>query len=117
SSGAARPGHLELNPPLGEGSSPGGAQLCRASHAPPGFPKDSPACQVQTASDTDAQDPIALELEVRVPTNALGLSFDFDFYTFEWPGYVCDVYNDFFVALLASSAKGTPADGNVSFDS
>jgi hypothetical protein len=44
------------------------------------------------------------------------LAFDFDFYTYEWPDFVCSEYNDFFVALLKSTHPSTPADENISFD-
>jgi hypothetical protein len=109
SSGVAREGR--------NGGSPYRGMMCRASHTPPGFPKDSPACNVKTAAIDIANDGIGLELEIKVPTNASSFSFDFDFHTYEWPGYVCDLYNDFFVALLDSGAKSTPADHDISFDS
>jgi len=114
SSGIAREGAF-----LSEthGYSPYRAQMCTASSTPEGFPIDSPACKVTTKADTMANDGIALELVIRVPTNARSFSFDFDFFTYEWPGYVCDVYNDFFVALLTSKSKTTPANKNISFDS
>jgi hypothetical protein len=109
SSGVAREGRVN--------GSPWRAMMCRASHTPSGFPKDSPSCNVKTSAIDIANDGIALELEIRVPTNANSFSFDFDFYTYEWPGYVCDLYNDFFVALLYSQAKTTPVDHDISFDS
>jgi hypothetical protein len=117
SSGVARPGAQTPMPPA-QGQSPGGAMMCTASSTPPGFPKDSPSCAgVATANDKTALDGIALELSIKVPTNASSVAFDFDFYTFEWPVFVCTQFNDFFVALLDSSHASTPADGNVSFDS
>ncbi|MBK7581291.1 MAG: putative metal-binding motif-containing protein [Myxococcales bacterium] len=84
--------------------------------APPGFPKDSTTCSVQTASDTTTYNPAALELELRVPTNAKSLSFKFDFYTYEFPVFVCSEFNDFFVALLDPPSKNAKS-GNISFDS
>ncbi len=95
--------------PLGEG-------MGVTSSAPPGFPIDSPSCSVQTANDTTARDPAALELVIKTPSNANELSFDFNFYTYEFPEYVCTQYNDFFVALL-SPAPASAQNGNVSFDS
>jgi hypothetical protein len=109
SSGVAREGR--------NGGSPYRGMMCRASKTPPGFPKDSPSCNVPTAADGIANDGIALELQLRVPTNASSFSYDFDFFSYEWPGYVCDKYNDFFVALLTSQAPTTPSDHNISFDS
>jgi hypothetical protein len=113
SSGIAREGFLTS--PFGP--SPYRAMMCRASLTPQGFPIDSPSCQVKTAADTMANDGMALELSIKVPTNVKSFSFDFDFFTYEWPAYVCDLYNDFFVALLTSQAPTTPANKNISFDS
>jgi hypothetical protein len=61
-------------------------------------------------------DAIALEVTVKAPDWAKGFAFDFDFYTFEWPDYVCSMYNDFFLALLSPMPAGQN-DGNISFDS
>jgi hypothetical protein len=113
SSGVAREG----TNPADQGTSPDSGTMCTQSGVPAGFPKDSPQCNVQTAQDPFGNDPSGLELVIKVPTNAHALSYNIDFYTYEWPGFVCDVYNDFFVALLTSQAPGTPADKNISFDS
>jgi len=111
SSGVARSG---IN-----GDSPGGARMCTKSGTPSGFPTTSPAsCPDQTIDATPvAHDPMALELVVRAPTNAKSFAFDFDFYTYEYPGYVCSQYNDFFVALLTSAHPDVPENKNISFDS
>jgi hypothetical protein len=81
---------------------------------PQGFPKESPACP--NAVTGQPNDPTGVELTVRMPKNAYGFSFDFNFYTYEWPKYICSEYNDFFVALLSPFPAGQ-MDGNVSFDS
>lgn len=94
---------------------PGGYDTGIMGTAPPGFPKDSPACSVQTANDKTTWNPIALELQIRVPSNAKSFKFNFDFYTWEFPGYVCTQYNDFFVALQ-SPAPANAQSGNISFD-
>jgi Putative metal-binding motif len=86
------------------------------SSTPAGFPKDSPACDVTTASDPTAYDPAALELTIRVPTNAKSFRFKFDFYTYEFPIFVCTDYNDFFVALQDPPSQNAQS-GNISFDS
>ncbi len=87
---------------------------------PTGFPQDDPTCP---PTKTIADD-VALEVQVRVPTNAKGYSFAFKFYSFEFPDYVCDPsgYNDQFVALVTPPPMGAyvPAGstaGNISFDS
>jgi len=81
---------------------------------PAGFPKESPACPgVITGQPHDG---IGLEATVRTPSNAHGISFDFNFYTYEWPDFVCSQFNDFFVAMLSPIPANQP-DGNISFDS
>jgi hypothetical protein len=84
-----------------------------SSGFPQGFPKESPACP-GTFTGT-VYDPTGVELTVRTPSNATGLSFDFNFYTYEWPGFVCSQYNDFFIAILDPIPMGQ-SDGNISFD-
>jgi hypothetical protein len=80
---------------------------------PQGFPKESPSCPGSiTGTPNDAT---GLEIEIRPPSNAKGFSFDFKFYTYEWPGFVCSSYNDFFVAILSPIPMGQ-ADGNIAFD-
>jgi hypothetical protein len=87
---------------------------------PAGFPQDDPACP---PTKTIADD-VALELQIRVPTNATGYSFNFKFYSFEFPDWVCDTsgYNDQFVALVSPPPAGAYVPtgstfGNISFDS
>jgi hypothetical protein len=108
SSGTARqpddPGYTEV----------GGFSKGYVCGNPAGFPKESPACpDTLTGAPHDAT---GLELKLRAPSNAHGFSFDFDFFTYEWPTFICSSYNDFFVALLSPFPKGQ-TDGNVSFDS
>ena len=56
-------------------------------------------------------------LKIQVPANAKGFSFDFNFYSGEWPEWVCTSFNDAFVAWLTSTAwKGNAGDYNISFD-
>jgi hypothetical protein len=83
--------------------------------APPGYPKAAGSCP----QATEIYDAIGLTLEIKVPANAQGFTFDFDFYSGEWPEYVCTAFNDSFVAWLNSAAFSgtTSGDLNVSFDS
>lgn len=85
------------------------------SPTPPGYPVAAPACPNQAESDPIANDPAALRLRIRVPSNANAIRFDFNFYTYEFPDYICSEFNDFFVALLDPPPEGT-ISGNVSFD-
>ncbi len=108
SSGSARnpsdPGYHSVN----------GFSKGYTSGHPQGFPKESPACPGSVTGTP--HDSAAVEINVRTPSNATGIAFDFDFYTFEWPSFVCSTYNDFFVALLTPFPMGQ-TDGNISFDS
>jgi hypothetical protein len=81
---------------------------------PVGFPKESPACPGSFTGEPN--DVAGLEVKIRAPLNAQGFSFDFNFFTYEWPNYICSQFNDFFVALLSPFPAGQ-TDGNVSFDS
>jgi hypothetical protein len=107
SSGTARqptdPGYQSVN----------GFDKGYTSNSPMGFPKESPACPgVMTGQP---HDPTGVELTINTPSNATGFSFDFDFFTFEWPGFICSTFNDFFVAILSPIPPGQ-TDGNISFD-
>lgn len=94
-------------------ASPGGFDKQYAGQHPQGFPKESAACPGTLTGVP--RDPTAVEIEIRVPSNAHGFSFNFDFYTYEWPGYICSQYNDFFVAILSPIPQGQ-SDGQISFD-
>lgn len=93
--------------------SPQGATMNTNSNPPPNYPKESPACPGVITGDV--YDPAALELQVRVPTNAKSFSFNLNFYTFEFPQYICSEYNDFYVTMMWPTPPGLP-DGNISFD-
>jgi hypothetical protein len=95
--------------------SPAGAEMGTVSPMPAGFPIPSPSCP-GVLQAPGANDAAALEIDVRVPINAKGLRFDFDFYTYEFPDYICSAFNDFFVALVSPAPAGSQ-QGNVSFDS
>jgi hypothetical protein len=69
---------------------------------------NAPGCP--PPSGGTANDPVMLTLKVRVPTNAQSFSLSTNFFTAEYPEWVCTAYNDFFVVLLDSSWNGTPAN-------
>jgi hypothetical protein len=107
SSGAARgpnqPGY----------ENPSGHTKGYTSGTPSGYPKESPACPgVVTGS---AQDGAALELRIRVPSNAKSFKYQQNFFTWEYSGYICSRYNDFYVAMMDPAPAGL-ADGNIAFD-
>lgn len=93
----------------------GGEDMSTTSPPPAGFPVDSPTCPGNNTTGTTANDPAALELKIRVPTNSKSFSFKFNFYTYEWPDFVCSSYNDSFVALQMPAPPNAKLD-NISFD-
>lgn len=80
---------------------------------PPGWPKAAQGCPQLS---TDTFDMAGIEIALKVPANAKAIRFDFDFYSGEWPQWVCSRYNDGFVAMLASKANTSGTWENVSFD-
>lgn len=87
-------------------------------------PANCPVCS--GANCTKAFDSVSLKARIRVPTNARSFSYNFKFYSAEFPEFTCQQYNDFFVTLLTSSwtpnpnamppEKPLPADKNIAFD-
>lgn len=93
--------------------SPSGFDKGYSGNSPEGFPKESEACPgVLTGRPFDG---VALELRLRAPKTAHSYTFRFNFFTYEWPDYICTPFNDFFVALVDPVPEGL-ADGNISFD-
>ena len=93
----------------------------RGQPPPKGFPKDSTQCQNMSVSmGALAYDDIGLELTLRAPGNAAGISFDSLFFTYEYPDFVCSRFNDFFVVLMDPVPAGLSAaqkkDGDVAVD-
>ena len=82
--------------------------------AAPGFPAAAPACPgVITGQPHDG---MALRLIIRVPTNAQSFTFDTNFFTYEFPDYICSTYNDTFVVEMAPAPMGASTGGNIVFD-
>ncbi len=85
-----------------------------AGAAPPNYPKTVSGCPIAN----NVNNVMNVVLKIQVPANAKGFSFDFNFYSGEWPDFVCTNFNDSFVAWLESSAwQGKGGDLNISFDS
>ncbi len=95
-----------------QGAAPVTGTKGNGGDVPSGFPQSSGACKVSS----EVNDVIDLKVQIRVPTNAKGLSFDFNFMSGEWPDYVCSNFNDSFIAYLTSAAYKSGAPGNISFD-
>ena len=90
----------------------GGCPMTGVGAAPPGYPKVAVGCAV----DKKVNDVATLKLTIKVPNNAKGFAFDFNFYSGEWPEFVCTKFNDAFVAYLSSQGFNSGAPDNVSFD-
>jgi hypothetical protein len=88
----------------------------------------APRCAAPSSAPA-AEDMTELKLQLKVPQNAKGISFQFNFFSAEYPEWVCTEYNDRFIAILESSALDTsklpqgnciantnPPQCNVSFD-
>jgi hypothetical protein len=80
--------------------------------APPGFPKAASGC----SQASDVHDVVSLKLALKAPPNATGFKFDFDFYSSEWPAFICSQYNDGFVAYLTAQGFNSGTPDNISFD-
>src|SRR5262249_28762082 len=80
--------------------------------APPGFPKPAVGC----AQSDVVNDVIVARLEVKAPPNVTGIKFDFNFYSGEWPAYICSAFNDGFVAYLSAKGFNNGQPDNMSFD-
>ncbi len=63
-------------------------------------------------------DSVQLHLELKVPSNAKGIQFDFRFFSREYPQYICSKFNDFFLALLTTGHPDLSEypDHNIAFD-
>ncbi|MCA9623920.1 MAG: putative metal-binding motif-containing protein [Myxococcales bacterium] len=79
---------------------------------PVAFPQVVPGCDTAT----NFYDDVALQLVLKAPTNAHGYAFDFAFFSWEFPVFVCTAFNDQFVALV-DPAPPQALQGNISFDS
>lgn len=82
-------------------------------NAAPGFPAPAPACPGVLAGEP--HDGMALALTLRVPTNARSFSLSEDFFSYEFPDFICSRYNDTFVVELGPPPPGSNG-GNVAFD-
>jgi hypothetical protein len=121
SSGAAagkgdmNPGYVPFQSPSYDSSNESGfpADFVAANA---GSLPNAPGCP--EPNGTTANDPVMLNLQIRVPSNAHSFSLKSNFYSAEFPEWTCSAYNDFFVVLLDSMYSGNPAnpmDKNLAF--
>jgi hypothetical protein len=82
---------------------------CTQSAHPNPLP-DPGACGA--ADPTTVCDKTELSMQIRVPTNANSFSYDFQFYSTEYPTFRCTAFDDTFLAMVS----GSLFNGNASFD-
>lgn len=107
SSGTARsPGDLDYQDPIG-------FDKMYQTVPPDGIPQEPSVCPSVVYGNS--YDDIALEVTVKAPNWAEAFSFDSNYFTYEWPSYVCNSYVNPFVALMYPAS--TPrSSSNVIFD-
>lgn len=111
--GVARaPGQKGFKSGVGQNDDFGGSGW--TSSPPDGYPKASSRCPGVGTGGT-ANDGAGLRVKIRVPSNAKSFSFQQFFFTYEFPAFICQRYNDFYVAMLDPIPTGLP-DGNIAFD-
>jgi hypothetical protein len=107
SSGTARvPGETGYVAPNGTGYPAGTSST----------PKYSVPAAAGCSSGTAGYDSCGLKLVLKAPTNANSFGYNFDFFTSEYPEWLCTQYNDAYVAYYEGS-KNTASNKNISFDS
>lgn len=67
------------------------------------------------ADQTDVHDYTEIVFQLHAPTNVQSFSFDFQFFSGEYPMYVCSMFNDEFLAIVESSKTYTTPT-NISYD-
>lgn len=104
--GDSAPGYVAFEPGYDVGTSSAFPADWLAANG--GVEPTAPGCPA-LAGNT-ANNAVMLTLNVRVPGNAHSFSVGANFFSADFPEYVCSPYNDVFVALLDSSYAGTPAN-------
>ena len=94
----------------------GGYSKGYTSGTPAGYPKESPACSGGAGGGFGgANDGAALKVKIRVPSNAKSFKYQQNFFTYEFPSFICSTFNDFFVTIMDPKPANLP-DGNIAFD-
>ena len=79
---------------------------------PNGFPKAANGCD----QASDVHDVIDVVLTLKAPNNASGVQFDLNFFSSEWPAFICSQFNDGFIAYLSAKGFNGGTPDNMSFD-
>jgi len=112
-SAQTNPNHGAFQPGTDAGTSSGSPADWLTANG--GVLPNAPGCPAPYGGST-AFDGVMLSLEIKVPSNANSFSFSSNFFSAEYPEWVCSSFNDFFVVLLDSSYNGiipNPADKNL----
>jgi len=104
--GQTNPSHVDFQTSAQHGTTSPFPADWLAAHG--GTLPNTPGCPSINAG-TAAEDPIMLTLRLRVPSNAKSFKFSSNFYSAEFPEWVCSPFNDFFVVLLDSTWNDDPA--------
>lgn len=103
----------DLPPPMTRVEvSPGGGDDCVDNPALVGTGDCSNTVEVQYSQGGTANDLAFLSLSAVVPENTFGFTYDFAFFSVEYPVYYQSQFNDMYVAWLESEGW----TGNISFD-
>jgi hypothetical protein len=79
-------------------------------------PKYSVPAAVGCSNGQAGYDSCGLKLVLKAPTNANSFGYNFNFFTSEYPEWLCTKFNDAYVAYYEGSLN-TAANKNISFDS
>jgi len=88
---------------------------------PTTFPNPAPdldsssACTMQQMPQPDVYDYTELVVKLKAPSNATSFSFKFQFFSTEYPEFVCKGFNDQFLVLMESQSEFQKAT-NIAFD-
>ena len=105
-------GYISYEPGLNTGTSSAMPSDWLSAHG--GVVPTAPGCPA--LSGTLAENPVMLTLRIRVPNNARSFSVNANFFSADYPEYVCSAYNDIFLVLLDSAYAGAfpnPSDKNL----
>lgn len=91
---------------------PAGVSKTYESGAPSGYPRPAETCYDEPGTPTDG---VALELDVRVPSNATSMSFAYQLFSYDFPYEICTAYADQFVVTMTPPPAGA-VSGNIALD-
>ncbi|HTV21819.1 MAG TPA: choice-of-anchor L domain-containing protein [Polyangiaceae bacterium] len=79
-------------------------------------PKYTVPAAIGCSAGTPGYDSCGLKVVLKAPTNANSFGYNFNFFTSEYPEWLCTKYNDAYVAYYEGSLN-TATNKNISFDS